>query len=209
MFPCFLLASSLQKKKIVPFLLLVLLIIVPNSLVFSKRDARAPCRTKGTEESSRNGVTFSESYHTRIQGIGRYLPPGRNAKSSMLSVSKTIKYSVLNITEQKINEEKASKVCHIEDKLRSVHLDDIMVENSNDLYHAFSCSLKRHGTVILRDICPSTVVTATKKILQPLVTTLKRKYDHMTDEFIENHGNLSSYHLPTSDSISISPLYSH
>ena len=135
MFPCFLLASSLQKKKIVPFLLLVLLIIVPNSLVFSKRDARAPCRTKGTEESSRNGVTFSESYHTRIQGIGRYLPPGRNAKSSMLSVSKTIKYYP-NINEQKINEQKASKVCHIEDK-RIVLLDDIMVENSNDLLSFF------------------------------------------------------------------------
>ena len=54
------------------------------------------------------------------------------AKSSMLSLSKIIKYSVLNITEQIINEQ---KVCHIEDK-RSVHLDDIMVENSNDLYHA-------------------------------------------------------------------------
>ena len=126
----------------------------------------------------------------------------------MLSLSKTIKFSVLDITDPKNNEQKASIVSKKQDK--RVDLDDIIVENNNDLFHAFSCCLSSHGTVILKSICPLAVVDDTKRMLQPLVTTLKRTYDHITDEFMENHGTLlpvilSPSSLLTLISVSCSP----
>ena len=105
---------------------------------------------------------------------------------NMLCLSKTMKFSVLDITDSKKNGVKASSVSKNDNK--RVNLDDIIVENHNDLFHAFSCSMKRYGTVILKNVCPWSVVAETKVILQRLVTTLRRKYDHVTDEFIDNNG---------------------
>ena len=66
------------------------------------------------------------------------------------------------------------------------------MDNNNDIFPAFSCSLNQYGTVILRNVCPAAVLADTKEILQPLVTGLKRRYDHVNDEFIEGNGSSCS-----------------
>ena len=110
----------------------------------------------------------------------------------MLCLSRTVKFSVLDITGKNID--------------KRIDIDDIIVENNNDIFPAFSSSLAQHGTVILKNICPLAVVADTKEILQPLVTALKRRYDHMTDEFIEHNCSLQGTYFQPSPYTSFIPF---